>query len=397
MHKLTLLPLGAARTVHLPRHLARLRCRCSVVALHTLPPALEQARHDTPSSRNTGPSPPQGSVPVDHSDRPSHIPDSAEPNDTARQRTAVGVVDIGKVEETLRSWAANTTIAIRGRADQYTASAITSFAQLARELNKVTGYQEIETLKRAVTAQETRISVARVAAREAKIAYERAVQERAQSQREVNDLLQRKSSWTDDDVGRFTALVRRDHLLEQAENRAKQAAETTEDEVEREFTELMRVILNRYHEEQIWSDKIRSASTYGSLTVLGLNMFVFILAIVLIEPWKRKRLAHTFERKVEEMSSETIAAFEVKTHNLVELLQKQEHELSRLAEVVAHSLKPSTVAEQSALQREKVVVAEAPPLRETRNKKEQLWTVVVSACAAGGLGWLVGFYLSRTL
>ena len=74
--------------------------------------------------------------------------------------------------------------------------------------------------------------------------------------------------------------------------------------MEREFSELMKVILNRYHEEQVWSDKIRSASTYGQLTVLGLNMLVFLLAIILVEPWKRKRLAQTFERKVDEMKAE---------------------------------------------------------------------------------------------
>lgn len=63
----------------------------------------------------------------------------------------------------------------------------------------------------------------------------------------------------------------------------------------------MRLILGRYHEEQIWSDKIRSASTYGQMTALGLNLFVFVLAIVLVEPWKRKRLTATFEKKVDEM------------------------------------------------------------------------------------------------
>lgn len=103
---------------------------------------------------------------------------------------------------------------------------------------------------------------------------------------------------------RFTSLVREDHLLEQEEARAKLAVEEAENAVENEFTELMRSILARYHEEQVWSDKIRSASTYGQLAVLGLNMFVFILAIVLVEPWKRKRLAQTFEKKVEELNEE---------------------------------------------------------------------------------------------
>ena len=110
--------------------------------------------------------------------------------------------------------------------------------------------------------------MARQTAQQAKAAYEEAVVRRSNSQREVNDLLQRKSTWSDGDVGRFTSLVRQDHLYEQEELRAKSAVNVSEDAVEREFSRLLRIILARYHEEQVWSDKIRSASTYGSLAAL---------------------------------------------------------------------------------------------------------------------------------
>ena len=62
---------------------------------------------------------------------------------------------------------------------------------------------------------EQRINDTRQAARKAKVAYEEAVIARSKSQREVNDLLQRKSTWSDNDVSRFTTLVRQDHLYEQ--------------------------------------------------------------------------------------------------------------------------------------------------------------------------------------
>ena len=57
------------------------------------------------------------------------------------------------MKEKLRIWAEDTAVALRGRADQYTCAAIKTFAQVGRELNKVTGYQEIEALKRAVAEQ----------------------------------------------------------------------------------------------------------------------------------------------------------------------------------------------------------------------------------------------------
>lgn len=142
----------------------------------------------------------------------------------------------------------------------------------------------------------------------------------------MNDLLQRKSLWNDSDVSRFTTLVRQDHMFEQEEARAKLAVDETEDAVEREFSELMRSILARYHEEQVWSDKIRSASTYGQLAALGLNLFVFVMAILLVEPWKRRRLAQTFEKKVEELSRENKALVE----NSMERIEEQLEEQARL-------------------------------------------------------------------
>lgn len=163
-----------------------------------------------------------------------------------------------------------------------------------------------------------------------------AVARRSQSQREVNDLLQRKSTWSDSDVSLFTALVREDHLHEQEEARAKVQVAVAEAEVETAFNELMRTILNRYHEEQVWSDKIRSASTYGSLLALGVNICVFILAIIVVEPWKRRRLAQTFERRIEQLSLENREMLGKGMSDLAEHFAKQELVLAELAGVLTH-------------------------------------------------------------
>ncbi|KAI8986082.1 Mdm33 family-domain-containing protein [Trametes punicea] len=283
---------------------------------------------------------------------------------------------------------------MRERGDQFTGRVARTFARLGSELNRVTGYEEIEALKRRVVEQEARIHHAREAAREAKEAYDRAVLQRAKSQREVNDLLQRKSHWTDDDVSRFTTLVREDHAREHDEARAKAAAAAAEDAVEREFSELMRVILNRYHEEQAWSDKIRSASTYGSLAALALNMAVFVLAIVLVEPWKRRRLAQTFERKVEEMSAATTQAFESKTEELKKRLDEQGQLLSLVLETV-HLTTQVSNAELASL----AVADESTSLPPDHSAGERisgsttpdqdlLVAVTASAAVAGLLGWL---------
>lgn len=174
----------------------------------------------------------------------------------------------------------------------------------------------------------------------------------------MNELLQRKSSWTDADVSAFTSLVRSDHQLEQHEVATKAKVAENEDALDREFGELMRAILARYHEEQVWSDKIRSASTYGSIMVLGVNVVVFILAIMVVEPWKRRRLAQTFEKKVEEMSAETKALVESGSGKLDERLMKQEKLILEIVERAAYDVRDvpavvgeSNVAEPTALAR----------------------------------------------
>lgn len=117
-------------------------------------------------------------------------------------------------------------------------------------------------------------------------------------QREVNDLLSRKASWTENDVARFTALVRQDHTNDQREKDAKAAVTTADAGVETSITSLMRSILARYHEEQVWSDKIRSLSTYGSLAITAANVLIFLLALIFIEPYKRKRIVREVEARM---------------------------------------------------------------------------------------------------
>lgn len=43
--------------------------------------------------------------------------------------------------------------------------------------------------------------------------------------------------------------------------------------------------------------QIRSLSTYGSLAITSLNVLLFIVTILLVEPWKRKRLVEGVEAR----------------------------------------------------------------------------------------------------
>jgi sensitive to high expression protein 9 len=148
----------------------------------------------------------------------------------------------------------------------------------------------------------------------------------------------------------------------------------------------MRTILARYHEEQVWSDKIRSASTYGSLAALGLNMVIFILAIIVVEPWKRRRLAQTFERKIEEMSAENTAMVEGGMKDLARHFVEQEKLLSEM--IVASSKSESHLRES---------IKELPGVAErivrAAEDREIAAVFAASTATAAVIGWMARSWL----
>ena len=169
----------------------------------------------------------------------------------------------------------------------------------SQRLNDLTGYSGIETLKNEISNQETLVINSRKAVRDARSHYAATVATRSTTQREVNDLLHRKHAWSSTDLERFTSLYRSDHANEQAETAAQKSVSDAETRYEEASTTLARTILARYHEEQIWSDKIRQMSTWGTWGLMGLNVLLFVVFQIMIEPWRRRRLVKGFEEKVE--------------------------------------------------------------------------------------------------
>ncbi|KIW33356.1 uncharacterized protein PV07_00213 [Cladophialophora immunda] len=169
----------------------------------------------------------------------------------------------------------------------------------SRRLNDLTGYSGIETLKADIERQESIVQECRAAVKDARARYSEAIAMRSTTQREVNDLLHRKHTWSPADLERFTSLYRSDHANEQAEAAAQKEVSDAEARYEEASTKLARAILARYHEEQIWSDKIRQMSTWGTWGLMGINVLLFLIFQVVLEPWRRKRLVKGFEEKVE--------------------------------------------------------------------------------------------------
>jgi len=86
------------------------------------------------------------------------------------------------------------------------------------------------------------------------------------------------------------ALIRSEHINDQAVHAAKDAVLAAETALEEARSHLEKRERAQYHEEQIWSDTIRRNSTWVTFGLMGLNIFLLLASLLVIEPWRRRRL-----------------------------------------------------------------------------------------------------------
>ncbi|KAF9550700.1 sensitivity to high expression protein she9 [Mortierella hygrophila] len=177
-----------------------------------------------------------------------------------------------------------------------------TIAQLSEHLNNFTGYNSINELKHKVTTHGSQLDEARAKLARVKQAYEDAIGTRSDTQKAINDLLQRKHLWSPNDVIRFTDLYRSEHANEQAELKSKQEYKQAEANVEEKSRRLTTIIMERYHEEQVWSDKIRAASTYGTWGLIGMNIMAFLMVQGFVEPRRRRKQVERYEELVQDLT-----------------------------------------------------------------------------------------------
>ncbi|KAJ2359302.1 sensitivity to high expression protein she9 [Coemansia erecta] len=200
-----------------------------------------------------------------------------------------------------------------------------------KALNEITGYDRVALLKMQVDLNGTEFHAARRRLDDTKAQHARATKGRIANQREINSLLQRKHLWTEDDVARFTSLYRDEHQSEGAEMKAARELKDAETLVDRRYDELVNAIRERYHEEQIWSDKIRRASTYGTWAVLFMNIVALFLAQAIFEPRKRRKIIAGVDERLSEAMGEQRAQIESSDRALELRLAEQEKVAAQMA------------------------------------------------------------------
>ncbi|TQW00464.1 hypothetical protein V2A60_001544 [Cordyceps javanica] len=239
-----------------------------------------------PAARRLYSTPPSPPLPPSPPDK-----DTNSPRDTAAAGAGAGAssssssssVSLPSTAESRRS-ALN--LKFSEAMDRLQARALTA----SQTLNDVTGYSAIESIKTDNDAMERSLGEAQERVRAARAAYKTSNTKRAATQREVTTLLARKDTWSPADLERFTELYRTDHVLEGAVAAAQESLTEAEAEEQSLNQRLNAGILKRYHEEQIWSDRIRRASTWGTWGLMGMNFVLFVLLQFFAEPWRRRRL-----------------------------------------------------------------------------------------------------------
>lgn len=101
------------------------------------------------------------------------------------------------------------------------------------------------------------------------------------------------------------SLIRSEHVNEQATHQARDDLAAAEKALDDSRTALERQERRQYHEERVWSDTIRRNSTWVTFGLMGLNIVLLLANLVVVEPWRRKRLVKEFRSAMDEKTIAT--------------------------------------------------------------------------------------------
>lgn len=174
-------------------------------------------------------------------------------------------------------------------------------AVVTQKVNTYTGtdYSGVEALRREIKEQENLVKARHAAIDTAKQSLDAAHAQQASAQKEVVALLERKHSWSAGDLERYMSLIRSEHINDQAIRVAKESVVSAEAALEEARTQLEKRERAQYHEEQIWSDTIRRNSTWVTFGLMGVNIFLLLLSLAILEPWRRRRMVREIKSALE--------------------------------------------------------------------------------------------------
>lgn len=225
----------------------------------------------------------------------NRVPDEELPSHRERQRWDFSK-QISKIMDEVLPKLAQVT----HKVNTYTGTDYSSIEALRREIKEQGTYNPRPSIRYLTnTSAEQLVKARRAAIEESKQALDAAHAQQAASRKEVVALLERKHSWSAADLERYMSLIRSEHLDDQAVREAKEAVNTSESALEEARAQLEKRERAQYHEEQIWSDTIRRNSTWVTFGLMGVNIFLLLLSLAILEPWRRRRMVREIKTALE--------------------------------------------------------------------------------------------------
>jgi len=180
-------------------------------------------------------------------------------------------------------------------------------------------------------------------------------------------------------------LVRSEHLDEQAVQKAKEDLAEAERDLEDTRAMLEKLERKQYHEEQIWSDTIRRNSTWVTIGLMGVNIFLLLAQIIFFEPYRRRKIVREMKEALDERGMagpgvlqaatptevmKQVAEAETPKEVPVEVVETEAKVepmpvAAQLVETAAPVEAPSeTVAESVSIAEEPALAADASPIEQ---------------------------------
>jgi sensitive to high expression protein 9 len=264
---------------------------------------------------------------------------------------------------------------------------LTKATLASQQINTYTGtdFSGIEALRNEIVAQEKQVKARHAAVTAQKDRHMEAHVKQASSQKEIVSLLERKSSWLPSDLERYMTLVRSEHLDEQAVQKAKEDLAEAERDLEDTRAMLEKLERKQYHEEQIWSDTIRRNSTWVTIGLMGVNIFLLLAQIIFFEPYRRRKIVREMKEALDERGMagpgvlqaatptevmKQVAEAEMPKEVPVEVVETEAKVepmpvAAQLVETAAPVEAPSeTVAESVSIAEEPALAADASPIEQ---------------------------------
>ena len=126
--------------------------------------------------------------------------------------------------------------------------------------NEKSGWTEVEKLKNAISSLETSLREAQDKFKRVRAELDQSQQTHRSVQDEIASLSAAKQSWTDSQFRQYQDYLEQERVMQRRLATLQQDSKNAEVQVDESLRDLMEGLRKRFHQEQLWTDRIRQMS-----------------------------------------------------------------------------------------------------------------------------------------